>query len=136
MSRNFSEVSTATRDSNRISRLGFQESPRTTHNFSTPKSDFQASPRPTHNFITSKPPSSTPDLDPNVTVPPRNPSVDQGLSDIRIYSAQRKDKGIRIIPKIEDIPGKRVIVYDPDTYECAVVEKHDINCKHQQAPLC
>ena len=136
MSRNFSEASTATRDSNRISRLDFQESPRTTHNFTTPKSDFQESPRPTHNFTTPKPPSSTPDLDPNLTVPPRKPSVNQGLSDIRIYSAQRKDKGIRIIPKIEDIPGKHVIVYDPDTYEYAVMKKHDINCKPQQAPLC
>jgi hypothetical protein len=75
-------------------------------------------------------------LDPNLTVPPRKPSVNQGLSDIRIYSAQRKDKGIRIIPKIEDIPGKHVIVYDPDTYEYAVMKKHDINCKPQHAPLC
>jgi hypothetical protein len=93
-------------------------------------------PRPTHNFATPKLPSSTPDLDPNVKVPPRKPSVNQGLSDIRIYSAQKKDKGIRIIPKIEDIPGKYVIVYNPDTYEYAVRKKHDINCKHQQAPLC
>jgi len=84
----------------------------------------------------SKPSSSTPYLDPNATVPPRKPSANQGLSDIRIYSDQRKDKGIRIIPKIEDIPGKHVIVYNPDTYECAVRKKHDINCKHQQAPFC
>ena len=102
-----------------------------THNFITPKLDFQESPRPTHNFTMPKPPLSTPDLDPNVTVPPRKPSVNQGLSDIRIYSAQKKDKGIRIIPKIEDIPGEHVIMYNPDTYEYAVMKKHDINCKHQ-----
>ena len=111
MPKNFPEVSTATRDSTRT-------------------------PRPAHNLATPKAPSSTLDLDPDVIAPPRKPSVNQGLSDIRIYSAQRKDKGIRIIPKIEDIPGKHVIVYNPDTYECAVKEKHDINCKHQQAPLC
>ena len=119
MPRNFSEVSTATRDSTR-----------------TPRPDFRENPRPTHDLATPKPPSSTLDLDPDVTAPPRKPSVNQGLSDIRIYSAQRKNKGIRIIPKIEDIPGKHVIVYNPDTYQCAVREKHDINCKHQQAPLC
>ena len=135
MSRDFSEVSTATRDSNRISRPDFQEITRTTHNFTTPKSDFQESSRPTHNFTTPKPPLSTPDLDPNLTVPPKKPSVNQGLSDIRIYSAQRKDRGIRIIPKIEDIPGKHVIVYNPDTDKCAVMKKHDINCKYQQAPF-
>jgi hypothetical protein len=51
MSRNSSGVSTATRDSNRISRLDFQESPRTAHNFTTPKPNFQESPRPIHNVM-------------------------------------------------------------------------------------
>ncbi|XTI85463.1 hypothetical protein V2W45_1232240 [Cenococcum geophilum] len=113
-----------------------QTQPHSANNAPLPSVSNQFAGSSAHDAVVSdKPPTQMPTSNPrasSATIPesiPMKPSVNQGLSDIRIYFAQRKDTEIRIIPKIEDIPGKHVIVYNPDTDEYAVMKKHDINYK-------
>lgn len=57
----------------------------------------------------------------------RNTSKNPRSRNIRIHSTQKKQKGTKTVSEIDEIPGKQVIVYNPETDEYAVKKKHDIN---------